>query len=575
MSDVIYEETYEDILPCYYVGMLLNISLSALVGIPFCIREYLVGKVDIIYVFTGYCGYIALVLVFYSMLYLSICKDYKKISFFFAVGMTVTVFLSFLLVKVFHWGITYGMLLSLTIGFWLIACLEMSVVRSYFKENSGKYRQVLVYFKEYWPLVVTNFLYILGLYVHNFVFWTTYLHMKKVLFVINTLGGAGAERALLELLKRFTPDQYEVDLYILLEQGELISQVPEYVNILNRNYTAESVLSAEGKKKLNKKVFMRLFTHGALFKNIPYLIKNAVAMLGRKKIYADKLLWRIMSDSGMKLNKSYDMAVAYLEGGATYFVHDHVKARKKFTFLHVDYKYAGYSRGLDRDCYLDFDRIFTVSGEVKSVFDSVYPECRNKTFIFHNLIDREEIYRKSELPGGFSDTYTRKRILTVGRLTAQKAYEVAVDAMKLLKDQGIKARWYVLGEGELRNKLQQKIDSLGLKEDFLLLGAKENPYPYYKQCDLYVHATRFEGKSIAIQEAQVLGCTILVSDCSGNREQVENGTDGILCQLSPEDISRKIAELLGNEEKCREYGKKATVRISDEQGDILKLFEIA
>ena len=69
--------------------------------------------------------------------------------------------------------------------------------------------------------------------------------MKKVLFVINTLGGAGAERALLELLKRFTPDQYEVDLYILLEQGELISQVPEYVNILNRNYTAKSVLSAE------------------------------------------------------------------------------------------------------------------------------------------------------------------------------------------------------------------------------------------------------------------------------------------------------------------------------------------
>ena len=399
--------------------------------------------------------------------------------------------------------------------------------------------------------------------------------MKKVLFVINTLGGAGAERALLELLKRFTPNQYEVDLYILLEQGELISQVPEYVNILNRNYTAESVLSAEGKKKLNKKVFMRLFTHGALFKNIPYLVKNAAAMLGRKKIYADKLLWRVMSDSGMKLNKNYDMAVAYLEGGSTYFVHDHVTAEKKFTFLHVDYKYAGYTRELDRDCYLDFDRIFTVSGEVKTVFNNVYPECRNKTLVFHNLIDREEICRKAELPGGFSDAYSGKRILTVGRLTAQKAYELAIDAMKLLKDQGVKARWYVLGEGELRNKLQQKIDSLGLKEDFLLLGAVENPYPYYKQCDLYVHATRFEGKSIAIQEAQVLGCTILVSDCSGNREQVENGTDGVLCQLSSEEISRNIAELLRDEEKCRQYGKMAVARISSEQGDILKLFEIA
>ena len=173
MSDVIYQETFEDILPCYYVGMILNITLSSLVGIAFCIHEYLVGKVDIIYVFTGYCGYIALVLVFYSMLYLSICKDYKKISFFFIIGMTVTVLLSFWFVRILSWSITYGMLLALTIGFWLIACLEFSVVRSYFRENSGKYREVLKYFRDYWPLVATNFLYTLGLYVHNFVFWTT------------------------------------------------------------------------------------------------------------------------------------------------------------------------------------------------------------------------------------------------------------------------------------------------------------------------------------------------------------------------------------------------------------------
>ena len=399
--------------------------------------------------------------------------------------------------------------------------------------------------------------------------------MKKVLFVINTLGGAGAERALLELLKNFSPEQYEVDLYVLLEQGELISQIPEYVNVLNRNYTAESVLSAEGKKELNKKVFRRLFTRGALLKNIPYLIKNTVAMLKQKKIYADKLLWRVMSDSGMKLDKEYDMAIAYLEGGSTYFVHDHVKAKQKFAFLHVDYKYAGYTRELDKNCYLDFDRIFTVSGEVKTVFDKVYPECTDKTFIFHNLIDRKEILRKAEFPGGFKDTYDGQRILTVGRLTAQKAYEVAIDAMKLLKDRGVKTRWYVLGEGELRQKLQQKIDSLGLTEDFILLGSVENPYPYYKQCDLYVHATRFEGKSIAIQEAQVLGCTILVSDCSGNREQVNDRADGEMCQLSAEEISRSIESLLNNREKCTQYGKNASQRISDRQGDILKMFKIA
>lgn len=79
--------------------------------------------------------------------------------------------------------------------------------------------------------------------------------MKKVLFVINTLGGAGAEKALLELLKKFSSEEYQVDLYVLLEQGELLSQVPEYVNILNTKYSAESVLSKEGKKLLNKKGF--------------------------------------------------------------------------------------------------------------------------------------------------------------------------------------------------------------------------------------------------------------------------------------------------------------------------------
>lgn len=177
MSDVIYAETYEDILPCYYIGMVFNIGFSALVGIPFCVHEYLVGKVDLLYVFTGYCGFVALVLVFYSMLYLSICKDYKKISLFFIFGMAGAVFLSMVFVKILGWGITYGMLMGLVIGFWLIACLEFAVVRSYFRENSGKYREVLRYFKEFWPLAVTNFLYTLGMYVHNFVFWTTDLRM--------------------------------------------------------------------------------------------------------------------------------------------------------------------------------------------------------------------------------------------------------------------------------------------------------------------------------------------------------------------------------------------------------------
>lgn len=397
--------------------------------------------------------------------------------------------------------------------------------------------------------------------------------MKKVLFVINTLGVAGAEKALLELLKKFTPDQFDVSLYVLMDQGELIHQIPEYVRILNKNYSDASVLSKEGKRVLNKTILKRLFRKNAIFRNISYLLKAFGKMRKNGRIYPDKLLWRVMSDSADKLNEQYDMAIAYLEGGSTYFVHDHVKADKKYTFLHVDYGYAGYTRQLDKNCYLDYDRIFTVSDEVKISFLHAYPECKEKTVVFHNLIDQEEIKRKALLSGGFEDYYEGKRILTVGRLTAQKAYEVSIDAMKLLKDQGVKARWYVLGEGELREKLQDRINRLGLEQDFILLGAKENPYPYYVQCDLYVHATRFEGKSIAIQEAQTLGCAILVSDCSGNREQVVNDVDGMMCSLTPEAISEQIKLLLENNEKRRQLGKQASVKLALNQTDVLNFFE--
>ena len=162
--------------------------------------------------------------------------------------------------------------------------------------------------------------------------------------------------------------------------------------------------------------------------------------------------------------------------------------------------------------------------------------------------------------GGFTDSYDGIRLLTVGRLAYQKAYDIAIDAMKIIKDSGCKARWYVLGEGSEREMLEKKIAQFGLQKDFLLLGAVENPYPYYVQTDIYVHATRFEGKSIAIQEAQILGCPVIASDCNGNREQIENGIDGILCSLTPEAIADSIKELIADPKKREKYAKRAQNR---------------
>ena len=164
----------------------MNILLSCLLGIPFCLWEHFVGKVDVFYVFIGYCGYISLVLVFYSMIYLSIAKDYEKISLFFFLGMLEAFLLSLFLRYIMHWGIRESMLFALMTGFFLIAFLESAVVKRYFINNSNRYRSVLRYFRKYWKLVVSNFFYNLGLYIHNFVFWTT--EMKLVLvksFVCN------------------------------------------------------------------------------------------------------------------------------------------------------------------------------------------------------------------------------------------------------------------------------------------------------------------------------------------------------------------------------------------------------
>lgn len=398
--------------------------------------------------------------------------------------------------------------------------------------------------------------------------------MKKILFVINTLGHAGAETALLELLRCMEPMEYEISLYVLMGQGEMVHELPQNVKLLNKRFDPVSVLSSEGKGGLRKNVLRALFSRGTVIRLFPYIIKNFFAMLKKKQVLLDKLLWRALSDGGERFDARFDLAVAYLEGGSAYYVADHVKADRKAAFIHVDYEKAGYTRELDRVCYLGFDKVFTVSDEVRSAFVNVYPECEDRTEVFHNIVNRERIRSKAQLPGGFRDDYAGVRILSVGRLTVQKAFEVSIDAMKLLKDKGERVRWYVLGDGDQRKSLEEKIKQLGLEEDFLMPGAVDNPYPYMAQADIYVHASRFEGKSIAIQEAQILGKPILVSDCSGNREQVVPEVDGLMCRLTPEGIYCGIMKLIHDEEMRIRLGTEAQKRNAEDERQIEKLLSM-
>ena len=396
---------------------------------------------------------------------------------------------------------------------------------------------------------------------------------KRILFVMNTLGHAGAETALLELLDRLKTS-YEIDLYVLMGQGELVSRLPSGVRLLNKSFSDCSVLSARGRLRMACTVIKAMFRHGAVIRLFPYLCRNLGAMLKKHRVQPDKLLWRVLSDGGLRFPLKYDLAVAFLEGGASYYVADHVKAEKKAAFIHIDYEQAGYTRSLDRDCYLQFDALFPIAGEIREKLLLVYPECADRTHVFHNIVNREAILEKSLQGEGFTDDYSGVRILTVGRLTSQKSYPVAIKAMKLVKAAGCQARWYVLGEGEERRALERQIAEYGLEEDFILAGAVENPFPYYRQADLYVHATRFEGKSIAIQEAQILGCAIIASDCTGNREQILHEKDGILCELSPEAVKDAILKLLGDEMLRERLRQAAACKQVTYEEDIKLLTEL-
>ena len=251
-----------------------------------------------------------------------------------------------------------------------------------------------------------------------------------------------------------------------------------------------------------------------------------------------------------------------------------MNAKKKAAFVHIAYGNSGYTREMDRDCYEKMDQIFTVSQETRRHFLEFYPEYEKKVQVFHNIFDTDRIAREAQLPGGFSDSYTGIRILTVGRLAYQKAYDIAIPAMKKIREDGYEARWYVLGEGSERNALEKQIAELGLQEDFQLPGAKENLFPYYAQCDLYVHATRFEGKSIAIQEAQTLGCAVIASDCAGNREQIVDGEDGLLCTLTPEGIAEKVEELLDDPKKRERLAAAAKQKMNGQTEEIWKLLNL-
>ncbi len=428
---------------------------------------------------------------------------------------------------------------------------------------------------------------------------------------------------------------------------------------MNAERDLTPVNSREGLRVLKRRLLRKSLRSGALLRRIPYLCHNAWMLLQQGHFSMNKLARRLLADTAPRTLTPFDLAVAYLEGGAAAYVHDYVDARVKVAFVHVDYGRAGYNRSLDEDCYPDFDRIYAVSSKTREAFVQVYPECATRTEVFCNPLDVEKIRamadvgsdyavmhgigmgKRRNVPNaeeidfnnclqdcpivcnhnikddkkeenspisydfsirndlheekdwmndeasientsivkechentGIFGTETDFHILTVARLYAQKALDISVEAMALLKGRGLDMRWYVLGDGEERERLQKQIVRLGLEGDFVLLGEVANPYPYFAGCDLYVHASRYEGQSVAVREAQVLGCPILVSDTPGNREVVRDGVDGLVCALDAKSIADAVERLYHNADLRNRLGAVAAAKPQGE-AELYKLYQL-
>ncbi len=393
---------------------------------------------------------------------------------------------------------------------------------------------------------------------------------KKLLFIINTMGRAGAETALTELLKKLASmGEYELSLYAVIPCGEMFYRVPEQVHILNKHIYRGSVLSAKGHLRIAAAVLYSFFYKLTGFRMMGDIINNIREQKasGRKLQY-DKLLWRLLAAGRPGRKETYDLAVAYIEGAAAYYLADQVKANHKAAFIHIDYQEAGYTPRMDRDCYSVMEKIFVVSNEVGEKFCKAYPQYRHKVRLFRNLLDREEILRKADLGTGFTDGFDGIRLLTVGRLHYQKGYDIAIEALAKLREDGYPVRWYVIGEGMERGNLELLIKKYGVEEYFILMGARDNPYPYMKQTDIYVQATRFEGKSIAVEEAQILGKVIVASDCTGNREQIKDGYDGVLLTLKVDNLVNELKKMIDEPKLWKEYAMRVREKKMDFPADL-------
>ncbi|CAN7295881.1 glycosyltransferase [Paenibacillus sp. LjRoot56] len=389
---------------------------------------------------------------------------------------------------------------------------------------------------------------------------------KKILFIMNNLNCGGAEKALISLLETIDYSMYDVDVYLLRHTGLFLSKLPPEVNLLQ-----EPVEYKYFDMSMRKAVFQCL-RKGNLKIALLRLLAGSIYVSEKNRIRCEQRVWKYLAKSLPNLETHYDIAIGYLEKNPIYFCIDKVKASKKIGFIHNDYDKLGMDPNLDQVYFNQLNHLVTVSEECGHILRERFPTLSQNIEVMHNIVSPAAIHKLS------METVNLKEkditIVSVGRLNYQKGFELAVESCKGLIQAGYPIKWYIIGEGEERASLERLIEKHDLKDNFILLGIKENPYPYIREADIYVQPSKFEGKSIAIDEAKILQKPIVVTNFSTAKDQIRNKINGLVVAMTPAAVCEGIREIIDNDALRKQLIVNLSAEMLGTEAEIYKLYQL-
>ena len=269
-------------------------------------------------------------------------------------------------------------------------------------------------------------------------------------------------------------------------------------------------------------------------------------------------------------NEKYDLAVSFMS--PHYYVAQKINARRKAAWIHTDYSQYETDVESELNMWDQYDHIVSISEDTTESFLNIFPELKNKIFKMENIVPVKYI---QELVNEFSvehemPSWEGTNVLSIGRFVYPKNFDNTPDICKMIIKEGKKIRWYIIGFGGDEQLIREKIKNAGMEESVIILGKKSNPYPYINACDIYIQPSRYEGKSIAVREAQMLGRPVVITDYPSAQSQVQDGEDGVIIPMDNQKCAEAICRVLEDEQlrqrlhqntMCRDYACRKEIEI--------------